>query len=97
MSSHGWASGLLSWTVFAPLEELKRWRNNKGCLLDISFRRPRSMAVILFNKWLLAYSGFPFPLALTMCGYPNATRAAASQTRLLRCPPSIVHCWKAAG
>ena len=27
----------------------------------------RSMAVILFNKWLLAYSGFPFPLALTMC------------------------------
>jgi len=25
------------------------------------------MAVILFNKWLLAYSGFPFPLALTMC------------------------------
>lgn len=28
--------------------------------------RFRSMAVILFNKWLLAYSGFPFPLALTM-------------------------------
>ena len=25
------------------------------------------MAVILFNKWILAYSGFPFPLALTMC------------------------------
>ncbi|GMH44114.1 hypothetical protein BSKO_12048 [Bryopsis sp. KO-2023] len=25
-----------------------------------------SISVILFNKWLLAYSGFPFPLALTM-------------------------------
>lgn len=23
-------------------------------------------AVILFNKWLLAYSGFPFPITLTM-------------------------------
>ncbi|KAL4422706.1 hypothetical protein ABPG75_008903 [Micractinium tetrahymenae] len=25
-----------------------------------------SISVILFNKWLLAYSGFPFPIALTM-------------------------------
>lgn len=25
-----------------------------------------SIAVILFNKWLLAYSGFPFPIALTL-------------------------------
>ncbi|GMH42906.1 hypothetical protein BSKO_10828 [Bryopsis sp. KO-2023] len=25
-----------------------------------------SISVILFNKWLLAFSGFPFPLALTM-------------------------------
>lgn len=25
-----------------------------------------SIAVILFNKWLLAYSGFPYPIALTM-------------------------------
>lgn len=25
-----------------------------------------STSVILFNKWLLAYSGFPFPIALTM-------------------------------
>jgi hypothetical protein len=25
-----------------------------------------SIAVILFNKWLLAYSGFPFPIALTV-------------------------------
>lgn len=25
-----------------------------------------SIAVILFNKWLLAYSGFPYPLTLTM-------------------------------
>jgi uncharacterized membrane protein len=25
-----------------------------------------SVAVILFNKWLLAYSGFPYPIALTM-------------------------------
>ncbi|WIA28015.1 hypothetical protein OEZ86_010603 [Tetradesmus obliquus] len=25
-----------------------------------------SIAVILFNKWLLAYSGFPFPIALTI-------------------------------
>jgi len=24
-----------------------------------------SIAVILFNKWLLAYSGFPYPIALT--------------------------------
>ena len=28
--------------------------------------RARSMSVILFNKWILAYSGFPFPLALTL-------------------------------
>jgi hypothetical protein len=25
-----------------------------------------SISVILFNKWLLAYSGFPFPIALTL-------------------------------
>ena len=25
-----------------------------------------SIAVIMFNKWLLAYSGFPFPIALTV-------------------------------
>lgn len=25
-----------------------------------------SCSVILFNKWLLAYSGFPFPIALTL-------------------------------
>ena len=25
-----------------------------------------SIAVIMFNKWLLAYSGFPFPIALTL-------------------------------
>ena len=25
-----------------------------------------SIAVILFNKWLLAYSGFPYPIALTV-------------------------------
>jgi hypothetical protein len=35
-----------------------------------------SMAVILFNKWLLAYSGFPFPLALTMCVPEDAGRPA---------------------
>ena len=25
-----------------------------------------SISVILFNKWLLAFSGFPYPLALTL-------------------------------
>ena len=25
-----------------------------------------SCAVIMFNKWVLAYSGFPFPIALTL-------------------------------
>lgn len=25
-----------------------------------------SISVILFNKWLLAYSGFPFPISLTL-------------------------------
>lgn len=25
-----------------------------------------SGAVIIYNKWLLAYGGFPFPIALTM-------------------------------
>jgi hypothetical protein len=25
-----------------------------------------SMAVIMFNKWLLAFYGFPYPLTLTM-------------------------------
>ena len=25
-----------------------------------------SISVILFNKWLLAFSGFPYPIALTM-------------------------------
>ncbi len=25
-----------------------------------------SITVILFNKWLLAFSGFPFPIALTI-------------------------------
>ena len=26
-----------------------------------------SCSLIIFNKWILAESGFPFPLALTMC------------------------------
>ena len=25
-----------------------------------------SISVILFNKWLLAYAGFPFPISLTL-------------------------------
>ncbi len=25
-----------------------------------------SISVIMFNKWVLAYSGFPFPIALTL-------------------------------
>lgn len=25
-----------------------------------------SISVILFNKWLLAYSGFPYPISLTL-------------------------------
>jgi hypothetical protein len=36
------------------------------------------MSVILFNKWLLAYSGFPFPLALTMCARAASTQPTAS-------------------
>ena len=43
---------------------------DRGC-------RTHSMAVILFNKWLLAYSGFPFPLALTMC-VPEGEQARAA-------------------
>jgi len=37
------------------------------CVLHSRPLHACSMAVILFNKWLLAYSGFPYPLALTMC------------------------------
>lgn len=34
-----------------------------------------SMAVIMFNKWLLAYSGFPYPIALTLWCAPAARTA----------------------
>lgn len=47
------------------------------CLLVAARHTPRthryvllwiglSAAVILYNKWILAYAGFPFPITLTM-------------------------------
>jgi hypothetical protein len=61
------------------------------------------MAVILFNKWILAYSGFPFPLALTMCvreGLPGDVSSWRTELSTSRCcrrsalhspPPRPVH------
>jgi hypothetical protein len=54
-------------------------------------RRPaRSMAVILFNKWLLAYSGFPFPLALTMCAPARRADTTQPRARQPRAAPRLV-------
>lgn len=39
-----------------------------------------SAAVILYNKWILAYAGFPFPITLTM--YAEQGRASISHSRI---------------
>lgn len=42
-----------------------------------------STAVILFNKWLLAYSGFPYPIALTMWHMAFCSSVAFVAVRVL--------------
>lgn len=43
-----------------------------------------SIAVILFNKWLLAYSGFPFPIALTVWHMAFCSTVGVLAVRVLR-------------
>lgn len=43
-----------------------------------------SCAVILFNKWLLAYSGFPFPIALTLWHMAVCSTVGILAVRVLR-------------
>ncbi|KAF8072357.1 putative sugar phosphate/phosphate translocator [Scenedesmus sp. PABB004] len=47
-----------------------------------------SIGVILFNKWLLAYSGFPFPIALTLWHMTFCSAVGFVAVRLLRLVPS---------
>jgi hypothetical protein len=45
-------------------EEPRGWMH--GWLMRVFVVQANSIAVILANKWLLAYSGFPYPLSLTL-------------------------------
>lgn len=47
------------------------------------------MAVIMFNKWILAYYGFPFPLALTMWHMFFCSSVAFLLVRVFRVVKSI--------
>ncbi|KAK3239913.1 hypothetical protein CYMTET_50191 [Cymbomonas tetramitiformis] len=48
-----------------------------------------SMAVIMFNKWILAYYGFPYPLALTMWHMFFCSSVAFVLVRVLKVVKSI--------
>ena len=43
-----------------------------------------SMAVILFNKWLLAFAGFPFPITLTLWHMAFCSVAGVLAVRVFR-------------
>jgi hypothetical protein len=45
-------------------DEGRGWMD--GWLMRVFVVQANSIAVILANKWLLAYSGFPYPLSLTL-------------------------------
>mmetsp|Transcript_19464 Transcript_19464/g.32730 ORF Transcript_19464/g.32730 Transcript_19464/m.32730 type:complete len:334 (-) Transcript_19464:791-1792(-) len=48
-----------------------------------------SMAVIMYNKWILAYFGFPYPLALTMWHMLFCSTVAFLLVRVLRVVKSV--------
>lgn len=48
-----------------------------------------SIAVIMFNKWLLAYSGFPFPISLTLWHMFFCSAIAIFVVRVLKAVPSL--------
>eukprot|EP00976_Prorocentrum_cordatum_P072820 1180856-Prorocentrum_minimum.AAC.2 len=48
-----------------------------------------SMAVIMYNKWILAYSGFPYPLALTMWHMFFCSTVAFLLVRVLKVVKSV--------
>jgi hypothetical protein len=52
----------------APLNmaTLGVWRAILSTYMFVCIWMSVSMAVIMFNKWLLAFYGFPYPLTLTM-------------------------------
>ena len=52
----------------APLmmANLGVWRAILSTYMFVCIWMSVSMAVIMFNKWLLAFYGFPYPLTLTM-------------------------------
>lgn len=91
-----------------PGDERGLWGGARGCRLSLLVRPrfrarphpaplcpPCSMSVILFNKWLLAYSGFPFPLALTMCVTPlrHGHDAASPPPRSRARAAGVLCCW----
>jgi len=43
-----------------------------------------SISVILFNKWLLAYSGFPYPITLTLWHMTFCTAVATLLIRVFK-------------
>jgi hypothetical protein len=47
------------------------------------------MAVIMYNKWILAYFGFPYPLALTMWHMLFCSTVAFLLVRVLRVVKSV--------
>lgn len=48
-----------------------------------------SIAVIIFNKWLLAFSGFPFPIALTLWHMIFCFIIAFFLVRVIKIVPSL--------
>jgi hypothetical protein len=49
-----------------------------------------SAAVILVNKYILAYTGFPYPIALTLTHMAFCSTLAASLIKLGACEPAAM-------
>ena len=50
-----------------------------------------SMGVILFNKYILAYSGFKYPIALTLWHMVFCTSIATTMVHILNPTPYTLH------
>ena len=67
----------------APSKPLTAWQQGMKAYFYVIVWMSISMSVILFNKYILAYSGFKYPIALTMWHMVFCTSVATMMVRVL--------------
>ena len=67
----------------APSKPLTAWQQGMKAYFYVVVWMSISMSVILFNKYILAYSGFRYPIALTLWHMTFCTFVATVMVRVL--------------